>query len=133
MNKKLILHKSDFDLLEKYVTSRMESRTGDSGNAQQLFNELKEALVYEAEADMPGDVVRLHSKVLVQERNTGRLLKFRIVLPAQANLDKGRLSVFAPLGVALMGYRKGHEVRWTLPAGEKVFVLLDVNNEKVSA
>ncbi|RYG51343.1 MAG: GreA/GreB family elongation factor, partial [Chitinophagaceae bacterium] len=72
----------------------------------------------------------LNSWVMVEEQLTGKRLEFRLVLPKEANLGKHKLSVFAPLGIALMGYRKGQLVKWQMPSGEKLFHIRDVQNSK---
>ena len=125
---KLVLLKRDYDLLLKYIFSRMSPMSGESKNAEQLYEELADAEILEKEEDFPANVIRLNSLVKVEEINTGRKMSFRLVMPAQANLSKGKLSVFAPLGVVLIGYRKGQQVSWEMPAGRKVFYIADVSN-----
>lgn len=125
---KLILKKADYDLLTKYIFSRMDSVSAESKNAEQLYLELENAKIYEDEIDMPDDVVCSNSMVEVEEQSTGRELKFRLVLPGESNINKGKLSVFAPLAIALIGYRKGQQVKWHMPSGEKVFYIKDVIN-----
>ncbi|KIC93379.1 GreA/GreB family elongation factor [Flavihumibacter solisilvae] len=126
---KLILLKSDYDLLLKYIYSRMSPMSGESKHAEQLYDELNNAEIIEKEDRFPADVIRLNSNIEVIEEDTGRRIHFRLVLPTQANLSKGKLSVFAPLGIALIGYRKGQHVAWEMPAGKKVFYIADVTNE----
>lgn len=131
INNNLILKKHDYDLLLKYVYSRLNPLSSDYKNAEQLYEELKIAEVYDNSDSIPGDVIRVNSMVEVEEQHTKRLLKFRIVLPAQANLGKHRLSVFAPLSIALIGYRKGQKISWEMPSGEKVFLIKQVTNEEL--
>ncbi len=40
-----------------------------------------------------------------------------LVFPAQADIGAQRLSVLAPVGTALLGYREGDEVEWLTPGG----------------
>jgi regulator of nucleoside diphosphate kinase len=129
---KLVLVKDDYELLKGYIHSRLDTLSPESKNAEQLHQELKQAMILENESDLPGDVIRLNSWIAVQETLTGRELQFRLVLPAEANLTKQKLSVFAPLGIALIGYRKGQQVKWEMPAGEKVFYIKEVENNGVA-
>lgn len=126
---RIVLKKDDYDLLVKYIYSRLTPLSNDNKNAEQLYEELKIAEVIESEEDVPADVIRLNSIVEVEEKFTGRQMKFTIVLPAQANISKQRLSVFAPLGIALMGYRKGQWVNWQMPSGQKTFYIKNVLNQ----
>ena len=43
--------------------------------------------------------------------------RYRLVLPAQADYEKKRISVLAPVGAALLGYRTGDQVDWPVPGG----------------
>ena len=40
-----------------------------------------------------------------------------LVYPHEAEAASGRISVLAPLGTALLGYREGDEVEWLMPGG----------------
>ncbi|GAA4453901.1 GreA/GreB family elongation factor [Novipirellula rosea] len=42
---------------------------------------------------------------------------FTLVSPDEANIAEGKLSVLAPLGTAILGYRVGDIVRWKVPSG----------------
>jgi regulator of nucleoside diphosphate kinase len=124
----IILKKTDYDMLVKYIYSRLTPLSSDNRNAEQLYEELKNARVIEEKDAFPDDVIGLSSFVEVEEQLTGRKMKFTIVLPSEANLGKMRLSVFAPLGIALMGYRKGQVVNWEMPPGNKTFYIRRVVN-----
>ncbi len=126
---KLILKKTDYDLLVKYVYSRMNPMSNENKNAEQLYEELRNAEIHDTDSDLPADVVRINSQVEVEEQTTGRRIKFRLVTPGDANFRKEKLSVFAPLGIALIGYRKGQKIAWEMPSGEKVFYIKEVVND----
>lgn len=128
INDSIILKKTDYDMLVKYIYSRLTPLSSDNRNAEQLYEELKNARVIEEEEAFPDDVIGLSSFVEVEEQLTGRKMKFTIVLPSEANLGKKRLSIFAPLGIALMGYRKGQVVNWEMPSGNKTFYISHVSN-----
>ncbi len=44
---------------------------------------------------------------------------YTIVYPEEADIEHDRLSVLAPIGTALLGYRVGDEIAWEVPAGMK--------------
>jgi len=129
INSNIILKKADYDMLVKYIYSRLTPLSSDNRNAEQLYEELKNAQVVESD-EFPEDAIGLSSLVEVEEQLTGRKMRFTIVLPSEANLGKKRLSVFAPLGIALMGYRKGQIVHWEMPAGQKTFFIRNVTNKR---
>ena len=127
---RIILKKNDYDMLVKYIYSRLTPLSSDNRNAEQLYEELKNAEVIDVKEKFPADVIGLNSFVEIEEQLTGKQMKFTIVPPSEANLGRKKLSVFAPLGIALMGYRKGQVVNWQMPAGQKTFLIRNVSNGK---
>jgi len=125
---KLILLIEDYNMLKAYIRSMVGARSTEKNNLIQLENELLKGPILVDKTNFPEDGVCLNSEVTVQDRSTGRELQLKLVLPAQANLRLGRISVFAPMGTALIGYRKGQSVKWQMPGGRKEFLIVDVLN-----
>jgi len=125
---KLIIGKEDFETLNAYVRGLRSVRDFDRKNALSLQDELKKATVVEKEK-LPGDVVRLNSRVIVQEGNKDKLIELVLVVPDKANIKERKVSVFAPIGTALIGFRQGQKVRWNVPAGSKTFTIMKVDNQ----
>src|SRR5687768_11526105 len=96
---------------------RRDGREQD--NLDVLEAELDRALVMDAGRRLPSDVVTLDSRVLVVDLDSGEERLFTLVLPSKANLDEGRISVLAPLGMAVLGYRSGQEIAWDVPGGRR--------------
>lgn len=84
--------------------------------AQQLLDEVERARVLPS-ADMPADVVTIGSKVTFRDAATGADETVRIVLPQDASIDEGRVSVLAPIGAALIGLSVGQRIDWRLADG----------------
>jgi regulator of nucleoside diphosphate kinase len=109
---------SDMDrllaLLEGY---RLQGRE-DRGTLQRLEEELDRAVVVDA-GEIPPDVVTLDSRVLLFDLDSREELLFTLVLPSRSNIDEGRISVLAPLGMAVLGYRVGNDIEWEVPAGRR--------------
>lgn len=122
---KLILKRLDYELLMKYIYERLTPFSDDYRHASQLYEELMEAEIVETDDTMHDDVVQLNSNITVEDQKSGKQMKFRIVLPSQANVGQGRLSLFSPLAIALIGYRKGQLVSWKMPSGTREFFIRD--------
>lgn len=121
-NAQLILSKNDHELL----TNHLKLSTGLSEfNRKKLSIELKTARVISVE-DLPEDVVAENSFVEIRDIESGRTFNFHLVNPKDANIKTNRLSLLAPIGVALLGYRPGVEVDWEMPNGLKVFRIMHV-------
>lgn len=125
---KLILLNEDYHMLKYYIKSMVSKKNIDKNNLAQLEKELLKGPILVDKTQFPEDGVRLNSEVIVQDNATGRKLQLKLVLPAQANLGLGRISVFAPMGTALIGYRKGQLVKWQMPGGKKELLIVDVIN-----
>jgi regulator of nucleoside diphosphate kinase len=42
---------------------------------------------------------------------------YTLVYPAEANVEENRISVLAPVGTAIIGYRAGDVIKWPVPGG----------------
>jgi regulator of nucleoside diphosphate kinase len=81
-----------------------------------LENELKRAQIV-APDDLPPDVITMNSRAELLDLESGERMEFTLVLPVDANINDGKISVLAPLGTAMLGYRVGDEFEWHVPYG----------------
>lgn len=100
------------DLLD--IIERNNSK--DNGSIDQLKKELKRAKIISSDK-IPADVVTMNSRVLLTDMLTHKELSFQIVFPSDADLDAGKISILAPIGTALLGYKVGDIVSWAVPGG----------------
>jgi len=75
---------------------------------------------------VPAEVVRLGSTFSVRDLDSGDLDSFTLVWPEHADIERSRISVFAPLGTAVLGYAVGDEITWRMPGGPRRFKLENV-------
>lgn len=73
--------------------------------------------------------MRLESVVKIESVDNNKTFTFQLVMPQEANMKKQKLSVFAPIGIALLGYQTGTIVEWEMPDGVKKFKIIDVKND----
>lgn len=102
------------------LNALVRARTADYNRDQEHIDRLEEELVRSVPvtaAKVPADVVTMHSRVTVRDLDTGISRAYTLVFPHEADLTSGRLSVLAPLGTALLGYRAGDEIEWAMPGG----------------
>ncbi len=123
----VILLKNDYDILNGYVKNLQGMQVSEKKNFGKLYEELKKAKVVTAE-DFPDDVVRLDSSVVIRDLETKRDMSLTIVLPQKADIKQKKVSVLAPVGTALIGFKKGQIVSWEVPSGKKDFKIMEVNN-----
>ncbi|HVY75603.1 MAG TPA: GreA/GreB family elongation factor, partial [Puia sp.] len=117
----------DYDTLISYSKNNRLPKSYDQKNVAELLGELKNGELTNRK-NFPTDVVRIDSRVRVEDQSTRRILELMLVLPEKADLGSGKVSVMAPVGVALLGYRQGEEISWQVPAGRKHFKIVEVKN-----
>ncbi|WP_339706197.1 GreA/GreB family elongation factor [uncultured Kriegella sp.] len=83
------------------------------------------------EAEMPDDVVRLHSKVTLASK-TGWHRNVELVTPSEYGMEGGQISVFSALGSSIVGLAKGDEVPHGFPLGVESLEILDVEQPILS-
>jgi regulator of nucleoside diphosphate kinase len=97
------------------------SRIGPKGNARYLDaleGELRRARVVRP-SEVPRDVVTMHSTVRLRDLDAAESETYTLVYPSQADPENHCISVLAPVGTAILGYRVGDVVEWPVPAGTR--------------
>jgi len=118
--RKRTLHITNYDMerLRKLLEGARMWSQKDRKYLEKLEEELDRAKVVASE-DVPGDVVTMNSQISVRDLDSNKEMVLRLVFPADADYDQGRISILAPIGTALIGYRAGDTVEWRVPAGVK--------------
>ena len=80
-----------------------------------------------ASKQIPGDVVTINTKITVRDIETDQEYIFDLVAPTEARAKRNKLSVLSPMGLALLGYNVGEQVKWEMPDGVKTFVIEQVS------
>jgi regulator of nucleoside diphosphate kinase len=125
---RLVLAKDDYDIIMSYIRRGLPTITFNRQDAEELEMELKKAkLVHKNE--LPEDIVRLNSTVTIKEEKENKIIELTVVTPEKANIKRRLISIMSPIGTALIGFRKGQQVKWKVPAGKKTFTIMDVQNQ----
>jgi len=75
---------------------------------------------------VPRDVVTMNSKVRIKDLDTSEEKILRLVFPGIPDTAEKTVSILAPIGTALIGYREGDTIEWEVPAGTKRLQILEV-------
>ena len=121
MKKSILLSKSDF----KFLSEHFEKAIMSDYNKSRLRTEIKEATIFE-DADLPEDVVSLHTEATIVSTDNGKEFVFKLVRPNEADIKVQKVSIFAPISIALLGYQTGDLINWEMPDGIKEFKILKV-------
>jgi regulator of nucleoside diphosphate kinase len=114
--RRLFITNTDRDRLEKLLLGTRQWSSRDKEHLQALESELDKAHTVESR-DIPGDVVTMRSQVRVKDLKAGTKMDVSVVFPSEADSEQGKISVLAPIGTALLGYRVGDTIEWKVPGG----------------
>jgi len=67
--------------------------------------------------EVPPDVVTMKSRARFVDQDRHEELEMTLVYPPDADVERGRISVLAPVGAALLGLSVGQTIEWPLPHG----------------
>lgn len=107
----------------RYLTeldlARLEKSAAEPGAAaarQTMLDEFLERAEIVESRNVAANIVTMNSQVTLAN-DQGEALTYTVVYPRGANLEQGRLNVFSPAGLALLGAKRGETVRFTTPSG----------------
>jgi regulator of nucleoside diphosphate kinase len=106
------------------------SLSGDDLTA--LEGELKRARVV-PRSRVPSEVITMNSVVRLRDLDTDELEEYELVYPADADMAHNRISVLAPVGTAILGYRLGDVIEWLVPAGPRRLRVEEVRYQRETA
>ncbi len=115
----IIITESDRTRLRAILESPGFQSGRDREHLGGLAKELEKAHIVKPE-EIPADVVTMNSKVRVRDMQSGEVKEYTLVYPHEADITKDRISVLAPIGTALLGYKAGDTIELAVPDGTRV-------------
>lgn len=123
--KNIYVTENDVKRLQTLLEAAKQSQYYGSDELQKLGAELNRALVV-ASKDVPRDVITMNSKVRLLDLETKEEMTYTLVFPDEADFAEGKISVLAPIGTAMLGYRAGDTFSWQVPAGIRRIKILAI-------
>jgi regulator of nucleoside diphosphate kinase len=115
--KQILISEEDYLQIEKAISAQ---RSRDPERDRDALERLEQEIVRAkkvAHAKLPADVVALDREVTVVDLEDNAEETYCLVLPNWADVSRRRISVLAPIGAALLGYREGDQIEWPVPDG----------------
>jgi regulator of nucleoside diphosphate kinase len=126
MRRSIYITQEDQERLQTLVDGLKATSPRELSNIIALEEELDRAHVVDAKGIRP-DVVTLNSHVRICDLDTDRVMEYEVVYPnTKARSSADSLSVLAPLGTALLGYRAGDIIEWHVPRGKRRLKVIEV-------
>ena len=109
---------TEYDLTRLRILLEDAKASGYRGrdDLRELEAELNRGTVV-APQEVPGDVITMNSKARLIDLDTGEEMIYTLVFPDDADIDQDKISVLAPIGTAMLGYRVGDTFEWQVPEG----------------
>lgn len=136
-NKTIYITENDMRRLRELILVARQFRKEEEKYLQELETELNRGKIIKSQ-DIPPDVITMNSEVHLRDLNTKEEITYRLVFPDHADANQGWVSILAPIGTALLGYRVGDIIEWKVPAGiaklkvEKIIYQPEANGEDLS-
>jgi regulator of nucleoside diphosphate kinase len=121
----IVLTEDDAVELTRLIQTRSAFYRHDLEHIEALAHELDRADVVTA-ATLTPDIVTMRSRVQVRDLETGKMDAYTIVTPMDADIAARRISVLAPMGTALLGYRTGDTVECRMPGGRRQLLVEEI-------
>lgn len=116
MSRQIFITELDKERLQKVINEAKEYNLGDKTYLRNLEKELNRAQIV-ASQKVPHDVITMNSKVMLKDLDTEEEIIYTLVYPPDADLMEDKISVLAPVGTAMLGFREGEVITWEVPAG----------------
>ena len=107
-------------IITKYDKTRLKSFINDD-----LRKELNRAKLVDPK-DIPNDVITMNSNFKLKDFDSGEEMIYTLVFPENADIYKNKISIYAPMGIALIGYRVGDIIEWPVPCGKLRIKVLEI-------
>jgi regulator of nucleoside diphosphate kinase len=130
--KQIVITRQDLERLRALISDARLSHSESDKHLSALERELNNAMVLDPK-NVPPDVVTMNSTIKVKVEGSRRQDELTIVFPSEANIDENRISVLAPLGTALLGYRVGETLEWEVPAGLRRYKITKILHQPEAA
>jgi regulator of nucleoside diphosphate kinase len=118
--RQIIITSVDRERLRDLLASEFVEAIGPVEYLDHLKAELRRAQIVPPE-EAPRNVITMNSLVALRDVASGDLETYKLVFPEDADIARGRLSVLAPVGTAMLGQRIGDELKWRVPKGWRRF------------
>jgi regulator of nucleoside diphosphate kinase len=123
----IIISSTDHSQLQRLVNSARLNWRVPRQSLDMLEGELARATIVDPE-DLPRDVIAMNSMVWFRDLDTEEIDRYQLVFPpALVGLDQ--ISVLAPIGTALLGYRLHDVVEWEVPKGRRRLEITKVEQQ----
>ncbi|SHF19301.1 nucleoside diphosphate kinase regulator [Alkalibacter saccharofermentans] len=117
MSRNIYITEKDKNRILEHISHQREFGGGNKSNLDELERELGRATVVDSK-DVPPDIVTMNTVVQVSYIDEpDDIEEYTLVYPKDADVMENKISILAPIGTALIGFKEGSDISWKTPGG----------------
>ncbi|MCG6146094.1 nucleoside diphosphate kinase regulator [Leptospira bandrabouensis] len=121
---KLCITHFDYSRLKQMISDYTKRNKMDP-NIKDLLGEIERAQKVDSQT-IPPNFVTMNSVIELKNLNELEFQEFKLVFPEEANTEENKISVLAPIGTAILGYKIGDVIQWKIPSGVNQFQITNI-------
>lgn len=121
----LFITTKDVEKLRDLIQDAYYTEYRGSDYLKKLAEEIARASVV-LPGQIPSDVITLNSTARLVDRETKEEMVYSLVFPEDADTPQGKISILAPIGTAMLGYKAGDTFEWDTPGGKRVIRVIEI-------
>lgn len=121
---KICITNNDYTRLKSMIQEYTKANKVDS-NVKELLGEIERAQKVDS-LTIGSNYITMNSIFELKKMNELDFQQFQLVFPEEADIDAGKISVLAPIGTAVLGYKVGDIIKWKVPDGETFFQITSI-------
>jgi regulator of nucleoside diphosphate kinase len=122
---KIFVTTKDAEKLRELIRNAYHSDYRGSDYLKKLAEEIEKASVVQSN-QIPSDVITLNSTARLVDRKTDEEMLYTLVFPEDADISQGKISILAPIGTAMLGYKVGDTFEWDTPGGKRIIRVKEI-------
>ncbi|MFO7612351.1 MAG: nucleoside diphosphate kinase regulator [Clostridia bacterium] len=123
MTKEIYITEADRERLTKLIDTELRNGKKQEKHLETLESEINKAKVVDPH-QIRGDIITMNSRMILSL--DGEEMEAVLVYPEEADWLKNKISVFSPIGTAILGYGEGDVIEWNVPSGKKEIIIKKV-------
>lgn len=121
----IIITELDKERLERVLAETAAQIRQPDDHLTAFQREFDRAVIVSAN-EVPSDVVTMNSRVDMYDMEFDVTETYTLVYPVDADIFSNRLSILNPMGMAILGRRRGDVARWQNSHGEHQLKLMNL-------
>jgi regulator of nucleoside diphosphate kinase len=115
----------DIEKLRDLIRKAYHTEYRGSDYLKKLAEEIEKASMVQPDR-IPADVITLNSTARLVDRETNEEMIYTLVFPEDADTSQGKISILAPIGTAMLGYKAGDTFEWDTPGGKRIIRVKEI-------